>query len=219
MRSILFKRRAEVTCAKAPGSEARIEKGVGWTAGNPGTCNPGWFVGDTTIILGTQPGETVARWQVLVEPLVVERYEEGYLLICCERTQGGLHTARKGALARVSINGHNRDLIGLKDEPAGHTDFFHRLPKPPQLASVWPVSACHTVYSWPVDKRHLAISGNQVVDVKLEEGVSWDIDYVCLVIWSKSYQLRDACKQVGYVLLGAILGAVLGAIATLLFGG
>jgi len=75
-------------------------------------------------------------------------------------------------MARVSINGHNRDLIGLKDIPAGHTDYFHRPPNPPQLPRVWPVSGCATVYSWPVDRRHLAASGSQEVAVELEKDVA-----------------------------------------------
>jgi len=195
-----------------------VEKGVGWTAGNPGPCNPGWFVGDTTTILGADDadhGSTVARWQVLVDPAAVEKCESGYLVICCERTHGGLHTRRKGAAARVSLNGHNRDLIGLKDRPAGHTDFFHRLPDPPQFPRVWPVSGCATVYSWPVDKRHLATLGTQVVEVELEKDVAWDIDYVCLIISRTSYRVREACKQIGYVLLGVVLGAI----ATIMVGG
>ena len=218
MKSIFFEASVAVTHETVPGSQAEIETGAGSTARNPGTCNPGWFVGGTTIILGAgnaDTGPAIARWHLLVEPALIRQCEAGYLVICCERPHGGLHTARKGALVRVAINGQNRDLIGLKDKPAGHTDYFHRIPKPPQLPSVWPVSGCATVYSWPVDGRHLADSGTQVVTVELEKDVSWDIDYVSLLISHTSYHVREPCKQVVYVLLGVVLAAI----AAVLVGG
>lgn len=218
MRSILFEKSVAVTPVTAMGSQAVIDSGTGSTARNPGSCNRGWFVGDTTIILGAgnaDTGATVARWQLLVAPALIRQCEGGYLVICCERTHGGLHTAREGAVARVGINGHNRDLIGLKDRPAGHTDYFHRLSNPPHLPSVWPISGCATVYSWPVDRGHLVDSGTQVITVELEKDVSWDIDYVSLLISHTSYHVREACKQVVYV----VLGVVLGAIAAVLVGG
>lgn len=218
MQSILFQAYEDVTCEKVRGSDRTVEKGVGWTVGNPGTCNPGWFVGETTTILGAENpeyGSTIARWQLLMDPAVVGKCESGHLVISCERTHGGLHTRRWGAAARVSLNGHNRDLIGLKDIAAGHADFFHRLPDPPKLPPVWPVSGCATVYSWPVDKRHLVTSGSQVVEIELDKDVAWDIDYVCLIISRTSYQLREAWKQIGYVLIGVVLGAI----ATIVVGG
>lgn len=217
MRSLLFEERAEVKCATVLGSQAVVESGVGSIARSPGTCNAGWFVGESTIILGAEirgGGTTCVRWQVVADPSLINQCETGYLVICCERTHGGLHTRREGARARVSVNGHNRDLIGLKDIPAGHTDYFHRFPSPPQLPSVWPVSGCATVYSWLVDRRHLVATGSQEVAVELEEDVSWDIDYVCLVLTRTSRVLRDACKQIAYILLGVVLGAI----ATVLIG-
>jgi hypothetical protein len=64
------------------------------------------------------------------------------------------------------------------------------------------------VYAWPVDRRHLIASGSQEVAVELEKDVSWDIDYVCVLVSRTFWELRDACKQVVYVLLGVVLGAV-----------
>ena len=211
MRSLLFDEYAEVKCVPVLGSQAVIDSGTGSTARSPGNCNPGWFVGESTVILGANSRGnelTVARWQVALEPSLIDACEAGRLVICCERTHGGLHTRRKGALASVLINGHNRDLVALKDVPAGHTDFFHRPPNSPQLPHVWPLSGCATVYSWPVDGRHLVTSGLQEVRVEVEKDVSWDIDYVCIVVSRRTRQLRDACKQVIYILLGVVLGAV-----------
>lgn len=71
------------------------------------------------------------------------------------------------------------------------------------------------MYSWLVDRRHLAATGTQEVLVEVETDVSWDIDYVCVVVSRTSYQLRDACKQVAYILLGVVLGVI----AAVLVGG
>ncbi len=64
------------------------------------------------------------------------------------------------------------------------------------------------MYAWPVDRLHLVPSGSQEVAVELEKDVSWDIDYVCVLVSGTSWELRDACKQVVYVILGAVLGTI-----------
>jgi len=209
--SLLFEDCTELECASVLGSQATVPKGVAYTANNPGACDPGVFVGESTIVLGGEVhsnGPTTARWRVLLDPSLIKRCDSGYLVICCERTHGGLHSKRPGAVARVSVNGHNRDVINLRDVPIGHTDFFHRPPSPLHLPPLWPISGCATVYAWPIDSRHLATSESQHVTVELEQDVSWDIDYVCVVLSEKSRHVRDACKQVGYVVLGAVLGAI-----------
>ena len=214
MRSIFFEEIMEVRPHTVQGSKAKVEIGVGNTMKDPGNCDDGWFVGDSTIILGAGGietgylGETAASWEMLVEPSLIEQCCGGYLVVACERTHGGLHTSRKGALVRVMLNGNNRDSIGLMDKPAGHTDYFHRLPQPPQIPNVWPIEACATVYSWPVDKRHLKASGQQTVRVELEKDIAWDIDYVSIVMIKKSHRMREACKQVGYLILGAFFGGI-----------
>jgi hypothetical protein len=216
MRSILFEDCTEVKTAQALGSDAILDLGFGCTRSRPGACTEGWFVGDSTVILGAglESSETIARWSLTVDPAIVERCNSGYLVICCERTHGGLHTAREGAQARVSINGVNRDLIGLRAVPPGHTDYFHRPVNSQKLPDVWPVSGCATVYVWPVDKRHLGSRERHEVVVDLEPDVRWDVDYVCLVLSHEFKELRDSCKQVFYVLLGVGLGAL----ATILVG-
>lgn len=218
MGSVLFEEHTGVTAVTVPGSQAAIETGLGATARNPEACNAGWFVGATTVILGggghgTPP--TTARWEILVDPGAIRHCQAGYLVICCERAHGGLHTLRYGATAEVCLNGRNRDLIGLKDVPAGHTDYFHRPPTPLAIPEAWPSSGCATVYSWPIDRRHLSDTGTQTVTVRLEKDISWDIDYVSVLLVHTSRKLRDPYKQIAYIVLGALLGAV----ATVLLSG
>ena len=194
-----------------------IECGVGYTARSPGPRNPGHFIGDSTVILGNDTfsvGPTTARWQIAIDPNLTKRCDAGYLIICCERTHGGLHSKRAGAIAHVFVNGHNRDLIDLRDIPNGHTDYFHRPATLPQLPSIWPTRGCATIYAWPVDQRHLKSSQSQDVVVELEQDVAWDVDYVCIVTSQTSRQLRDGWKQLAYV----VIGVVLGAIASLIIG-
>ena len=211
MRSLLFEDCTELKWGSVSGSQGTLSNGVGYTASRPGDCDRGFFVGESTIILGAEissNGPTTAHWRVLLEPSLIGRCDNGYLVICCERTHGGLHSQRRDSAARVSINGHNRDVIHLKDVPVGHTDYFHRPANPTHLPSVWPISGCATVYAWPVDRHHLVASESQHVTVELEQDVSWDIDYVCVVLSEKSRQLREGCKQIAYLMLGAVFGAI-----------
>jgi hypothetical protein len=107
-------------------------------------------------------------------------------------------------------------VIGLKDIPNGHTDYFHRV-STPRLPEVWPVSGCGTIYAWPVHRELLRDGEAQTIRVELDPSVTWDIDYVVLALSTRKTvtQLPDWVKQIIYVALGAVLGAV----ATLLIGG
>jgi len=80
---------------------------------------------------------------------------------------------------------------------------------------MWPISSCGTIYAWPVQKQHLALGQDQEVKIELEAHVTWDIDYVALVIYRRKKELREGVKDV--ILL--VLGAILGAIATILLEG
>lgn len=198
------------------GSQAIIEKGVAATRNNPIGCNDRWFADSSTIILGADDADrkglhvgTVATWHIPVNPKLIKKIKSGFLLIACERPQGGLHTNEYGATAKVEINGNNRDLIGLKDIPAGHTDYFHRVPTP-KIPDFWPISGCGTIYAWPVHTAQLNNTGNQLVRVEIEPNVSWDIDYVVLALSTdvSFFQLPGWFEKLLFALLGAILGAI-----------
>ena len=169
--------------AQATGSAAKVLTGVASTRAAPHGNNEAWFPNEGTIILGasedSKKSKTLAEWQLRFDPQVEDDVEDAFLVVACERAQGGLHTERRGAQATVHVNGHVRDIIGLKGIPAGHDDYFHRPPLRRQ-PDFWPVSVCGTVYTWPVQKEHLQADENQTVTIEIEEDVLWDIDYVVL---------------------------------------
>ena len=169
--------------AQVTGSDAKVLSGVASTLAMTHGNRKAWFPNDGTIVLGAGDNSknlaTLVEWQLEFKPALKNDLEGSFLIVACERTQGGLHTQRYGALATVRINGHVRDVIGLKDIPAGHTDYFHRPPLP-RLPEFWPVSGCGTVYAWPVHREHLRSKGNQTVSIEIEDDVRWDIDYVVL---------------------------------------
>ena len=186
--------------AQASGSAATILSGEASTRSAPHGNRKAWFPNDGTIVLGAGDDSknlaTLVEWQLEFEPVLENTLEDSFLVVACERTQGGLHTQRYGALATVRINGHVRDVIGLKDVPAGHTDYFHRPPLP-RLPEFWPVSGCGTVYAWPVHREHLRSKGNQTVSIEIEEDVRWDIDYVvlCCSVHPAEEPERDASER------------------------
>ena len=212
-----FKRlRNDLTTNFCYGSQATIEKGAGATRNTPLGCDDRWFADSSTIILGADEADqkrhnnsTVANWYIPIEPDLIKKVKSGFLIIACERPQGGLHTQEYGATAKVDINGHNRDIIGLKDIPAGHTDYFHRVPTP-KIPEVWPIIGCGTVYAWPIHPKHLNETGNQVVRVEIDPHVSWDIDYVMLALYRdvSFFHVPRWLEKIIYALIGAILGAI-----------
>jgi hypothetical protein len=208
--------REDIVSRLCYGSQATVEEGVAATRQKPLGCNERWFADSSTIILGsgeikgeTQVQDTVATWHVPVEPEIVRKVKSGFLIIACERPQGGLHTQEYGATAKVEINGNNRDIIGLKDIPPGHTDYFHRVPVP-RIPDVWPISGCGTVYAWPIHPAHLQESGKQTVRVEIDRNVSWDIDYVLLALTTdvSFLQIPSWLEKLIYALIGAALGAI-----------
>lgn len=209
----------EVVPCVTYGSQAQITRGIGSTRRFPRSTNKDWFAGDSTLILGASHIKSRARtrhiavWHIALDPSLVNRTKSGYLVVACERVQGGLHTRRYGALAKVTINGSCRDLIGLKSMPPGHVDYFHRVETPP-FTNVWPLSGCGTIYAWPIHRSHLRSSGRQIVGIEIDPQASWDIDYVVLLLTvSRSVgHIPEWLKQVAY----AAIGAGLGAVATLL---
>lgn len=216
MKHLFCKTKEKIISRFAYGSQVQIERGIASTLLHPHDCNIGWFAGESTVILGAghlsddQANDiTVAKWHIPIEPGILACIQSGFLVIACERRQGGLHTRVYGAQAKVNLNGYGRDIIGLKRKPNEHTDYFHRVPTP-KLPDIWPISGCGTVYAWPVHKDHLVAGGTQVVQLEIDRGVSWDIDYVMLVlnIVESISEIPNWVQQIIYLIIGAIVGAL-----------
>ena len=97
--------------AQAVGSDANVIFGIASTRAAPRGNNDAWFPNEGTVILGAgenlEKSKTVAEWQLRFEPQVEDDIEDAFLVVACERTQGGLHTQRFGALATVHVNGYS----------------------------------------------------------------------------------------------------------------
>lgn len=169
------------------GSDARVERGGAVTVGTKSALPSYWFSGDTTIILGapkkldTPVGETVARWDLFVNPSTIHRCQRGFLVIACLRYFGGLHSHREHSRADIWLNEQQIDGFALRIIPPNHTDYFHRPPMP-DVPCVSAFRDCQTVYAWPILKKVLRLDGHQSVKVKIERDVRWDIDFVALVL-------------------------------------
>lgn len=199
------------------GSHATIKAGLGATKAHPGDCDRGWFSNDSTVILGGQDLSreeravaTQAEWAFEVDPTVIKHAVSGLLVIACERAQGGLHTKRKSAEARVDFNGESKDIIYLATQPQGHNDYFHFMMVPDQVRNIWPLSACNTVYSWPIHPNQLQKQEVQTLTLSIQDSVAWDIDYVVLIlnVDGLDKELRPWIKTLLWALVAAFLGAV-----------
>lgn len=222
---ILFSRNPIWSLAKANGSDAQVDRGMGPTKRNPMHCNVQWFAGDATIILDgggewapDQISEVHATWELSTDTFVLNAIDHGFIVIACERAFGGLHTRRRGACASIFFNDQTRDHFGLMHIPEGHTDFFHRHPVEPDLPELWELdrelAACRTMYSWLIRKEQFRLSDTQVVSVVLDSEVRWDIDYVALLLCRFERKLRPWVSN----FLLAVLGAIIGAFTTVLIG-
>ncbi len=169
------------------GSALTLEQGVASTSVAPNHCDPAYFSGESTAILGTgelQHGsafdDTRSVWQVSLEPYWLQHFSRGFLVFGCLRYFGGTHSRRYGARVEVILNDRHIDKFGLKVIPPNHSDYFHRI-EIQKLPDVWPLAACRTIYAWPILKSNLIASLTQRVAVQIEKDVSWDIDYVAIV--------------------------------------
>jgi hypothetical protein len=171
------------------GSSFELKSGIASTLQNPNGCSQGWFSGGTTIILGSgelkegtkRNRKTSGVWRIKTEPDCMEKYRMGYLVIGCLRFFGGLHSAKRGSQVEIQFNGKYIDSFSLLVIPPEHSDYFHRIPKP-NLPDIWPISACQTVYAWPIQKALVAADGIQTVTIEIDKDVSWDVDYVAFVV-------------------------------------
>lgn len=172
------------------GSMLQLQSGIASTISNPNGCSASWFSGNSTVILGSGEIEgkradshTIATWEIEMAPYWQSHFKKGFIVIGCLRYFGGLHTKKYGAQVQVIFDKRPIDGFGLMIVAQNHTDYFHRIPLPPQLLDVeiWPLSACQTTYAWPIQKDILSPNELQSVTVQIENEVSWDIDYVAIV--------------------------------------
>lgn len=182
----------------ANGSEATIETGVASSRAEPNGNYEAWFPDDSTIALGVgkdvHGAHTRATWRLDFDAGTENAIEDAFLIIACARPQGGVHTQREGALVHIELNGHKRDIIGLKDISADHTDYFHRPPLP-RIPEFWPISGCGTIYAWPFQRNHLSPTGTQSVAVEIEDDIVWDIDYVALCCTKPDPESRSVRRR------------------------
>jgi hypothetical protein len=175
------------------GSAVKLKTGHCVTVQRSVDCPDYWFSGETTVILGATPrtSETVisgtaASWNVHLDPRTVRQFSQGFLVVGCIRFLGGLHTERYDSRTDVYLNGRRVDGFALRVRPDEHSDYFHRLPIPDHIRGIHPFSLCQTAYSWSILGESLDRSGTQEIDLRIDQGVRWDIDYVGLLIVSSS---------------------------------
>ncbi len=175
------------------GSDAQLKSGYCVTAQTSVDCRDYWFSGETTVIVGATPrtsetviSETAACWNIHVDPRTVRQFSQGFLVAGCIRFLGGLHTERYNSRADVYLNGRRVDGFALRIRPDEHSDYFHRLPVPDIVHGIHPFSICQTTYAWSISGKSLDRSGTQGIDLRIDQGVRWDIDYIGLLIASNS---------------------------------
>lgn len=205
------------------GSQARLVSGIASTLRAPRGCPSSWFSGNSTIILGAGDAageevydETVASWDIAVAPEWIQNLQRGFLIVACRRYFGGLHSKEFGAGIEILVNDQHTDGFKLKVVPPNHSDYFHRIPTPVELPSLWPIGGCQTVYVWQVLKDQLTESGNQTVTVRIERNVNWDIDYVAFALESE-FVSREPTKWIQKILF-ILLGVILAGIVSLAIG-
>jgi TIR domain len=175
------------------------------TAGQSAGLPQYWFSGKSTVVLGANASgsdanstETVAAYDLPVDPTCVRHFRRGFLVVACLRYFGGLHSTEINRRADVVLNDRVLDGFALRVIPPNHSDYFHRIPRA-ELSPLGPFPPCQTVYSWALQKSSLAFLPIQRVTLRIDPGVRWDIDYVGLLLASEelpkrvflSYSSRD----------------------------
>ena len=166
------------------GSERDLHSGGGVTAATSLDCPSYWFSGETTVILGGWPAvgslgraETIASWSVFIDSFAASHSDGGYLIVGCRRYFGGLHSRRSGSRADIWFNDRQLDGFGLFVRADQHSDYFHRVPAG-AISLPAPFKRCETLYTWPLRPEQLRVGDPQVVRIRLDADVRWDIDYV-----------------------------------------
>lgn len=163
-------------------------KGTASTIKDMNHCSQSWFSGETTVIIGSgdrkeenRNVKTTASWKIDLDSSWLGNLTKCFLVIGCLRYFGGLHSQRYGAQVEILFNNNYIDGFGLMIKPENHTDYFHRIPLKPELPDIFPLSACQTIYQWPVMKSNFSQNTTQTVTIKIDNDVSWDIDYVAII--------------------------------------
>lgn len=172
--------------ATRKGSDVVVHNGCFVKITDVGAVPDYWFTGDTTVVLGASPSSpenaspTQAHWDVAVPLRDISRFSRGFMVIGCLRRFGGLHSPIANRRADVWLNGRRIDGFALRVIPDDHSDYFHR----PPLSTEHHLRRfmdCQTIYSWPVGKPQLiAGQDTQRIEIRIDEGVRWDVDYVGL---------------------------------------
>jgi hypothetical protein len=149
------------------------------TARSASDCPPYWFSGNSTIILGATKradegpsSETIAAWDIHVDAGLIHHFRRGLLVVACLRYFGGLHSYRRDSRTDIFVNGQQIDGFALRVRPTDHSDYFHRIPVL-ELPSIWPLSGCQTIYTWPLRKENPASAGRQRVTIRIDKDVRW----------------------------------------------
>lgn len=211
MKSPFFDYVEEITPFVVAGSTAIVKQGYALTKQTyKGHHHASWVGRDTTFVLGCNPegraaAASAAEWTLAVDASLAARSHDALLVICCDRAQGGLHSPNKGDLARVLVNEQVIDIIGLKDVPRGHDDYFHRVTHQ-EIPSVPVVKNAGTVYSFNVPVSFLTKSKKEKVSVSLDPGTAWDIDHVIVVLKHMGKRIRPWVVGLIFTILGALGG-------------
>lgn len=167
------------------GSDVERVAGVVATITNNQHHTAASFSGNTTVILGAatpsmrdQIDGTTARWHVSLDAKFLSGWQRGYVVMGCIRNWGGCHSATKGQLVEIFLNGQPIDWFRLRNVPPPHDDYFHRPPPVPDVPSLHEIASCQTVYLWPILKERVSSVSSQTLEVRIEHLVNWDIDYV-----------------------------------------
>jgi len=198
------------------GGSGKVIAGYAQTQAMPGPCSPGWFSGESTLILGVEakPKElsttvTQIEWHIPVPPSDMKGYDAGFMVIATKRVFGGLHSAVFGAKVDVFLNDITKEDFKLEVIPPQHSDYFHRPIIPDSLPRIAPLDRCGTIYAWPLDEHDLNLtSPNQIVRVRTGRNATWDVDYVAIVLNVRRRRLRGTVWRTAEVVAAAILGAL-----------
>ncbi len=160
------------------------------------------------------------EWHLPTNDRDVRAADGGVIVVACERLHGGLHTSQPKADrergrpdVEICLNDKEKDGFSLRVKPPDRTDYFHAVPDEDvrkllqsiSSSSIWPIPACRTIYSWPINENDLDIGKPQVLSIKLVPQILWDIDYVVLVLRIPKNSLHPEVVRVIFLFLGALL--------------
>ena len=217
----------ESICTTVPivlkGSDGKVTQGYAITKNSHGPEQASWVTRNSTLILGVtadnscqETGQSAVDWKFLINKRLRSKIDGAAIIVSCDRAQGGLHSGKMGALAHVKVNDCEVDIIGLREIPQGHTDYFHTTTTQ-DIKDIQQIKDSGTHYSFSVPVEFLnsrrggncALFGQETVSLAIDQEVRWDIDYVVLVI----KYTRRKIKAWLVALISTIFGAFIGVMA------